>query len=52
MKRRSILSVSAKIALGLALFGITAGSTARGAEIRLLCAVALQPAMVALIPGA
>jgi len=50
MKRRSILSVSAKIALGLALFGITAGSTARGAEIRLLCAVALQPAMVALIP--
>jgi len=50
MKRRSILSVSAKIALGLALFGVTAGSTARGAEIRLLCAVALQPAMVALIP--
>ena len=50
MKRRSILSVSAKIALGLALFGVTAGSTARGAEIKLLCAVALQPAMVALIP--
>jgi len=50
MKRLSILSVSATIALGLALFGITAGSTARGAEIRLLCAVALQPAMVALIP--
>src|SRR6266480_8091711 len=50
MKRRSILSVSAKIALGLALFGITAGSTARAAEIKLLCAVALQPAMVALIP--
>src|SRR5207237_6640962 len=50
MNRRSILSVSATIALGLALFGITAGSTARAAEIKLLCAVALQPAMVALIP--
>src|SRR5947209_19273997 len=50
MNRRSILSVSATIVLGLALFGITAGSTARAAEIKLLCAVALQPAMVALIP--
>src|SRR5712691_1656864 len=50
MDRRSILSVSAIIALRLALFGITAGSTARAAEIKLLCAVALQPAMVALIP--
>jgi molybdate transport system substrate-binding protein len=50
MKRCSILSVAATIALGLALFGITAGSTARAAEIKLLCAVALQPAMVALIP--
>jgi molybdate transport system substrate-binding protein len=50
MNRRSILSVSTTIALGLALFGITAGSTARAAEIKLLCAVALQPAMVALIP--
>src|SRR3979409_819203 len=50
MNRRSILSVSATIALGLALFGITAGSTARAAEIKLLCAVALQPGMVALIP--
>src|SRR6266550_1312433 len=50
MKRRSILSVSATIALGLALFGITAGSTARAAEIKLLSAVALQPGMVALIP--
>src|ERR1700730_4895832 len=49
MNRRSILSVSATIALGLALFGITAGSTARAAEIKLLCAVALQ-GMVALIP--
>ena len=50
MKRRSILSVSATIALGLALFGITAGSTARAAEIKLLCAVALQPGFIALIP--
>src|SRR5262249_5934249 len=50
MNRRSILSISATIALGLALFGITAGSTARAAEIKLLCAVALQPAMIALIP--
>jgi molybdate transport system substrate-binding protein len=50
MNRRSILSVSATVALGLALFGITAGSTASAAEIKLLCAVALQPAMVALIP--
>jgi len=50
MNPRNILSVSATIALGLALFGITAGSTATAAEIKLLCAVALQPAMVALIP--
>ena len=50
MNRRSILSASATIALGLHLFGITAGSTARAAEIKLLCAVALQPGMVALIP--
>src|SRR3954464_7547189 len=50
MRRRSILSVSATIALGLAVFGVTAGSMARAAEIKLLCAVALQPAMVSLIP--
>src|SRR5947209_18594106 len=50
MNRRSILSVSAKIALGLALFGIAAGSTARAAEVKLLCAVALHPAIDALIP--
>ena len=49
MKRRSILSISATIALGLALFGITAGNTAGAAEIRLLCAVALHPAIDALI---
>src|SRR5436190_14790529 len=50
MNPRGILSVFATIALGLALFGITAGSTARAAEIKLLCAVALQPGMIALIP--
>src|SRR3954464_4138120 len=50
MKRRSILSVSATIALGLALFGITAESTARAAEIKLLSASALHPAIDALIP--
>jgi len=50
MKRRSILSVSASIALGLAWLGITAGNTASAAEIKLLCAVALHPAIDALIP--
>src|SRR6266567_2724514 len=50
MNRRSILSVSTIIALGLALFCITAGSTARAAEIKLLAAVALQPGFIALIP--
>ena len=50
MNRRSILNVSATIALGLALFGITAGSTARAAEIKLLFAVALHPGMIELIP--
>jgi molybdate transport system substrate-binding protein len=50
MNRRDILGVTATMALGLALFGVTAGSAARSAEIKLLCAVALQPAMVALIP--
>jgi molybdate transport system substrate-binding protein len=50
MNRRNLLSASAAIALGLATFGNTAGSTARAAEIKLLCAVALQPGMIALIP--
>ena len=50
MIRRSILNVSATIVLGLALLGITAGIGAKAAEIKLLCAVALQPGMVALIP--
>jgi molybdate transport system substrate-binding protein len=50
MNRCSILSASATIACGLALFGFTAGSTARAAEIRLLSAVALHPAFDVLIP--
>ena len=43
-------TLSAVIVLGLALFGIIAGSTARAAEIRLLSASALHPAIDALIP--
>jgi molybdate transport system substrate-binding protein len=50
MNRRSVLSIFAKISLGLALFEITAGNTARAAEIKLLCAVALHPAIDVLIP--
>jgi molybdate transport system substrate-binding protein len=50
MNRCSFLSVSATVTLGLALFGITAASTAGAAEIRLLCAVALHPATDILIP--
>ena len=50
MKRTGILSVSGTIALGLALFGITAGSTARADEIKLQCAAALHPAVDALLP--
>ena len=43
MKRLGILSVSTKVVLGLALFGIAAGSTAKAAQVRLLCASALHP---------
>jgi molybdate transport system substrate-binding protein len=52
MNRRSILSVSVTIASGLALFAFTAltASSARAAEIRLLSASALHPAIDALIP--
>lgn len=49
MNGRSILSVFATISLGLALLGIT-GGTARAAEIKLLCAAALHPAVDVLIP--
>lgn len=50
MCRRSIRRVSATIALGLVLFGVIAGRTAGAAEIKLLSAVALHPAIDALIP--
>src|SRR5947207_731332 len=50
MNRRSILRASAAIALVLPLFGIPAGSMATAAEIRLLSASALHPAIDALIP--
>src|SRR5215208_4359428 len=50
MNRHSTLSVFATMSLGLALFGITAGSTARAAEIKVLSASALHPAIDALIP--
>jgi molybdate transport system substrate-binding protein len=43
-------TLSTVIVLGLALFGITTGSTARAAEIKLLSASALHPAVDALIP--
>src|SRR4051812_40279615 len=51
MNRRSTRSFFASSALGLALLGNTAGNTAGAAEIKLLCAVALQPAFDALIPN-
>src|SRR3954464_13634954 len=50
MNRRSTRSFFASSALGLALLGNTAGNTAGAAEIKLLCAVALQPAFEVLIP--
>jgi molybdate transport system substrate-binding protein len=50
MNQRGILSASATIVLGLALFGMTAGTIAGAAEIRLLSASALHPAIDALIP--
>jgi molybdate transport system substrate-binding protein len=48
MNRRSILSVST--AFGLALLGITAGTRGKAAEIKLLSASALHPAIDALMP--
>src|SRR5690242_13887211 len=49
MQRRRILNVSATIALALALFGITE-SPGSAAEVKLLCAVALHPAVDELLP--
>src|ERR1051325_11020103 len=50
MDRRSILSLFATVIWGVALFGSTAGSTAKAAEIKLLCAAALHPAIDVLMP--
>jgi molybdate transport system substrate-binding protein len=50
MSRRNILSVSATLVLGLALLGIAGGIAASAAEIKLLSASALHPAIDALIP--
>ena len=50
MNRRRILSVSAIVTLGLTVFGMTSGTIAGAAEIRLLSASALHPAIDALIP--
>src|SRR5438552_7903945 len=50
MDQRSTWTVSAAIALGLAFFGIAFESTARADDIRLLCAIALHPAIDALMP--
>jgi len=50
LNRRIILSVSAALASGLVSFGTTFGTTAKAAEIKLLSAVALHPAIDALIP--
>jgi molybdate transport system substrate-binding protein len=50
MNWRNILSVAAKIVLGVAFIGINGGVSASTAEIKLLCAVALHPAIEVLIP--
>ena len=50
MNRRSILTFSMTISLALALLNGTGTGTASASEIKVLCAVALQPGMVALIP--
>ena len=50
MNWRIVLGVSARAVLGLSLLGITHGTLARAAEIKLLCASALHPAVDALIP--
>jgi len=50
MDQRSVWTVSATIALGLAFLNIAFGSTANADDIRLVSAVALHPAIDALMP--
>lgn len=50
MHRRNLVKLSAMMAFGLTLSGISAGSTASAAEIKVLSASALHPAIDALIP--
>ena len=50
MRRRNHLNVCTTIAFGLVLSGIFAGKTASAAEVKLLSASALHPAIDALIP--
>jgi len=50
MNRRNILGACAKIVLVLSFLGVTGGVAVRAAEIKLLCAVALHPAIDVLIP--
>jgi molybdate transport system substrate-binding protein len=47
---RTMLSVSAKIVLGVAFLATTGVVAARASEVKLLCAVALHPAIDVLIP--
>jgi molybdate transport system substrate-binding protein len=49
MNRRSMLSIFVNMALVLALLGLSDGTTARAAEVRLLSASALQPAVDAMM---
>src|SRR4051794_33443256 len=50
MNWRSIVSVSAKIVLGIALLEITGGMAVTAAELKLLSASALHPAIDELVP--
>src|SRR5215471_8060518 len=50
MNPRSTLSVIATSLLGLVLFGIAAGGAARAADLKVLSASALHPAIDAMIP--
>jgi len=50
VNRFNTLAANATVALGLALFAMTGGSTAAAADIKLLCASALHPAVDVLVP--